>query len=195
MKHRAACLVLALLLNPAQAEDALPAGTAPAGGAAQLLPLHRGYAFDQPEILIRQRLFGLAHGLSMLAAACLDLPEHSAPIQDAYAAWHARQAGAIRALVLDLAAYYFGARADEAGWPDLARALNLKDSIQPSLGAVSLPDACASLPAAIQHPRYQLAGLLAEAAAPAAGNAATVAVPLAPTPEPAPSTTTQDSKQ
>ncbi|MCF8197972.1 MAG: hypothetical protein K9J42_04350 [Sulfuritalea sp.] len=134
--------------------------------ALKILPGRQGYAFEQPEIMIRQRLFGLAHGVSLLAAACLDLPEHSGSAQDAYASWHAKQAQAIKTLVTDLARYYFGSRADESRWQDLVRALNLKDSIQASLGQVSLQEACASLPAAIVRPRYQLDKLLALSAAP-----------------------------
>ena len=164
MKQILVGLLLAALLTAAQAEDAPQAEqTAPAKPALEVPPQRMGYDFDHPEILIRQRLFGLAHGLSMLAAACLDLPDHSTPIQNAYAAWHAEQARAIETLVLDLARHYFGPRAAEARWQDLARALNLNDSIHPSLGAVSLQDACASLPEAIARPRYQFDKLLAEA--------------------------------
>jgi len=66
-----------------------------ASPALNVLPGREGYAFGKPEILVRQRLFGLAHGVSLLAAACLDLPEQSASIQNAYAAWHAQHAQAI----------------------------------------------------------------------------------------------------
>lgn len=183
MRRIHAGLLCLALLGSARAEDT-PQASAPAVAPPVLeaLPKHLGYAFEQPEILIRQRLFGLAHGLSMLAAGCLDLPEHSQPIQEAYAAWHARQAEAIASIVHDLAAYHFGARADEARWPDLARALNLKDSIRPALGEVSLQDACASLPQAITRPRYELDKLLAEGDAPPLKPAA---APPAPTPAPA----------
>ena len=164
MKQILVGLLLAALLTAAQAEDAPQAEQmAPAKPALEVPPQRMGYDFDHPEILIRQRLFGLAHGLSMLAAACLDLPEHSTPIQNAYAVWHAEQARAIETLVLDLARHYFGPRAAEARWQDLARALNLNDSIHPSLGAVSLQDACASLPEAIARPRYRFDKLLTEA--------------------------------
>lgn len=172
MKAILAGILLATLLTVAQAEDA-PQTEAPAQArpALEVPPQRMGYDFDHPEILIRQRLFGLAHGLSMLAAACLDLPEHSTPIQNAYAAWHAEQARAIESLVLDLARHYFGPRAAEAQWQDLARALNLNDSIHPSLGGVSLQDACSSLPEAIARPRYQFDKLLAEADASAIAKA------------------------
>ncbi len=176
-------ILLAALLTAARADDAPQAeSAAPAGPALDVPPQRMGYDFDHPEILIRQRLFGLAHGLSMLAAACLDLPEHSTPIQNAYAAWHAGQAGAIETLVLDLTRHYFGPRAAEARWQDLARALNLNDSIHPSLGAVSLQDACASLPEAIARPRYQLDKLLAEAGASAGKKMQAVAGASTPSP-------------
>lgn len=176
-------VLLAALLTTARADDAPQ--TEPAAQAKPALevpPRLMGYDFDHPEVLIRQRLFGLAHGLSMLAAACLDLPEHSTPIQNAYAAWHAEQARAIETLVLDLARHYFGPRAAEARWQDLARALNLNGSIHPSLGAVSLQDACASLPEAIARPRYQFDKLLAEADA----SAIRKPQPVAGVPTPAP---------
>jgi hypothetical protein len=64
--------------------------------------------------------------------------------------------------VHDLADYYFGSRAAEAEWQDLSRALNLKDSIEPALGDFTLHAACASLPAAIVRPRYELDRMLVE---------------------------------
>lgn len=161
MKRRVACLALVALLGAAHADDAPQVATTGSGPTTELVPLQHGYAFDQSEILIRQRLFGLAHGVSLLAAACLDLPEHSATIQDAYAAWHAKQASTIKTLVVDLSRYYFGARADEAEWPDLTRALKLANRIEPALSELTLHAACASLPEAIGRPRYALDKLLA----------------------------------
>jgi len=180
VKHLVACALCIPLFGPVQAADATPQPTpAMAQAASELRPRHQGYAFEQPQLLLRQRLFGLAHGLSMLAAACLDLPRHSTPIQDAYASWHGKQTGTIEVLVLDLARYYFGERADEASWFDLARALGLNDSIEPALRDVSLDDACASLPQAIVGPRYDFARLLADAAAPDSPATVANAVPPA----------------
>lgn len=156
-----ACLLLAGLLGSAQAADSPPAGETATGPALEVMPGRRGYAADQPEIFIRQRLFGRAHGLSLLAAACLDLPAYSTAIQDAYAAWHAKQARTIETIARDLADYYFGPRAGEARWHDLSHALNLPDSIQPALGEVTLHAACASLPVAMPRSRYALDRLLA----------------------------------
>ena len=167
MKHFFVCILCAALLGPVLAEDAPPTITpAEAQLALEVMPGRLGYAIDRPQTLMRQRLFGLAHGLSVLAAACLDLPEHSQAIQDAYAAWHAGQGKTIEALVHDLARYYVGPRAAEAQWQDVARALNLHESIEPLLGSVSLQDTCATLPQAIRQPRYEFDRRLAEAAAP-----------------------------
>lgn len=183
MKRLLAGVLCAALLTSARADDALPAGTEPETEAVtppalEILPNRKGYAFDQPEILIRQRLFGLAHGLSLLAAACLDLPAYSTAIQDAYATWHAKQGKTIENLVHDLAQYYFGSRAAEAQWPDLSRALNLANTIEPALGEITLHAACASLPDAIGRPRYELGRILQEGFEPETRE---IAVPPAPT--------------
>lgn len=177
MRRFFAGLLCVALLGSARAADAPQSATPAEAGPALEVPRNKlGYAFEQPDILVRQRLFGLAHGLSLLAAACLDLPAYSGPIQDAYAAWHAKQGKAIEAIVRDLAQYYFGPRAGEARWPDLSRALNLADSIQPALGEVTLHAACASLPEAIARPRYELDRMLVEGMEPEAK----AAVPPAP---------------
>lgn len=168
-KRILACCLCAALLGAAQAADTpptvapavAPVGAVAAAPALEVSPERRGYAAAEPEMLLRQRLFGRAHGLSLLAAACLDLPAYSKAVQDAYAAWHAKQARTIEIIVNDLAVYYFGPRAGEAQWFDLAFALNLPDSIQPALGEVTLHAACASLPEAIPRSRYALDKLLA----------------------------------
>nr|AMK59233.1 Na+/H+ antiporter NhaD [uncultured bacterium UPO46] len=126
------------------------------------LPGRLGYAFNKPDILLRQRLFGLAHGVSLLAAGCLDLSEHTVAVQHAYADWHARHAQALEAIVGDLATHYFGAQAGAAQWPDLVQALGLKQDIRLALGGFELSVACATLVAAIAKPRYDLTTLLRE---------------------------------
>ncbi|MDO8346356.1 MAG: hypothetical protein Q7S85_00500 [Rugosibacter sp.] len=151
--------------TPAPVAPVAPLVPAPPAEPLTVLTGRQGYAVERPEILVRQRVFGRAHGVSLLAAACLDLPAQSAAVQDAYAAWHAKQATAIETVVHELSRYYFGERADEAQWPDLARALNLKDDIAPSLGQFTLEVACASLTQVLDKPRYDLVKLLADPAA------------------------------
>lgn len=133
-----------------------------------LTPLHQGYAFDQPEILIRQRLFGLAHGVHLLVSACLGKREHEVATQAAYDRWHASQHLTLTRVRTDLAGYYFGELAARAYWQDIANALGLKETIHPSLAGVSLDEACNSLPAALENERYDLAQRLVNSAAPPA---------------------------
>lgn len=146
--------------TPTIAPETSVANSAPSPKPPAILPGREGYAFGKPEILVRQRLFGLAHGVSLLAATCLDLPEHTVPIQHAYAAWHALHAQAIATIVHDLANYYFGEQAAAAQWPDLVRALKLKENINAALGDFELSAACATLPQAMEGPRYDLTALL-----------------------------------
>ena len=57
MRQVFACLLCALLMASAQAEDTSQASAATAAAAAlEVVPQRTGYAFAQPEILLRQRL-------------------------------------------------------------------------------------------------------------------------------------------
>ena len=159
-------------LTPARAADVPGAdGAAAADGAPtsamppalRPLPGRGGYAFDQPAILLRQRLFGLAHGVSLLAAACVDLPAQTVIVRQAYADWYARHARAIETIVHDLGVYYFGARpAADVQWLDIIHALGLKEDIHLALGEFELSVACATLTQAMAKPRYDLTALLRE---------------------------------
>jgi hypothetical protein len=146
----------------APATTATPATSAAASAPVlQPLPGRTGYAFDKPDILLRQRLFGLAHGVSLLSAACVDLPEQSAAVGQAYAAWYAQHAQAIATIVHELGNYYFGdPAAATVQWQDLTRALGLKEDIRLALGGFELSVACATLVQAMTKPRYDLTALL-----------------------------------
>ena len=110
-----------------------------------------GYAFDNPEILLRQRLFGLAHGASLLASACRD----DAAATAAYRNWRMKQLGAINAVGHDLSEWFFGDKAYQAGMADIRRALNLPDALPP-MPDVELAAACATLPEALARERYDM---------------------------------------
>jgi hypothetical protein len=126
----------------------------------KVLPGRSGYAFDRGDILLRQRLFGLAHGVALLTARCVALPEQTRAVQAAFMAWHEKQANAVVQVMHDLAAYYFGEQASAATWSDVAGALKLKMVIDQTLGESELQAACASLPQAVVGPRYDLTALL-----------------------------------
>jgi hypothetical protein len=125
-----------------------------------LMPVSIGYGFDTPDILLRQRIFGLAHGVHLLLSACLDKNENADAAQQAYDAWHAAQEKALDGVCGMLAEHHFGAQASRAHWQDVARALGLKETVYPSLGEIPLQEACATLPQALAHSRYDFAAQL-----------------------------------
>lgn len=118
-----------------------------------------GYVFDQPRILAQQRLFGLAHGISLLADACFDrlAQDDGSETRLAYAAWQRRQAAAIALAREELVRYYFGARAGEAAWSDIVAALGLKNELPLPAGSKKLAAACATLPQALAREHNDLA--------------------------------------
>ncbi|MBU0753111.1 MAG: hypothetical protein KJ787_02340 [Gammaproteobacteria bacterium] len=136
-----------------------------------LQPREAGYAFAQPRVLVQQRLLGLAHGVSLLVSACMDQPERIDATLAAYVPWREAQENSIALAQFDLSRHYFGPRAAEARWPDLVRALNLRNRLELAPGSDELAAACETLPEALRRPRYDLGtqfrqqGLLAEATA------------------------------
>ena len=137
----------ALTATVAQSENALPlVSVAPPG-----------YVFDQPRILTQQRLFGLAHGISLLAERCFDQPAHGEEVRQAYAAWQQQQGATIALAQEELARYYFGERAGEATWPDIVTALGLQNMLSLKLSSSKLKAACATLPQALGRYHNDLA--------------------------------------
>ncbi len=116
----------------------------------------QGYAFDSPRVLAEQRLFGIAHGVSLLASACREVPDSAARVESAYSAWRAEQQVTIDLAAAALARYHFGSGAAAADWPAIASALNLKERLELAPDAEELRAACASLPEALAQPRYAL---------------------------------------
>ncbi|CAB1370590.1 hypothetical protein [Denitratisoma oestradiolicum] len=142
-KFLALALLLATSLAAAEGITVLPK-----------FPGRGGYAFDKPRILLQQRLFGLYHGVSLLAGAC----DRDEAVGAAYRRWRDAQGEAIAAARNDLGRYYFGRFAAEATDSQLAQALGLKQTLDATLGKPELGAACATLPEALAKPRYDLAG-------------------------------------
>ncbi len=140
-------LALSLLAAPVLAEEA---------GQVQepLTPVRLGYAFDDTDILLRQRIFGLAHGVHLLLSACLDKNENAEAAQQAYDAWHATQEKLLDDVRGELAVHHYGGQASRVHWQDVARVLGLRETVYPSLGDIPLQEACATLPQALMQPRY-----------------------------------------
>lgn len=116
----------------------------------------QGYAFDSPRLLAEQRLFGIAHGVSLLAAACREVPDSAARAESAYSAWRAEQQVAIDMAAAGLARFHFGNAATAADWQAIAGALGLKERLEFTASSDELAAACASLPEALAQPRYAL---------------------------------------
>lgn len=132
-----------------------------AGSAAPPLVSNerQGYAFEFPRVLAEQRLFGIAHGVSLLATACLDSPDEAGAVADAYTHWYEQQQDLIETLKTDLATFYFGPHAAEASRAHVAAALKLRDALRLAPGSEQLKAACASFPEAVRQPRYKLDAL------------------------------------
>lgn len=109
------------------------------------------YAFDQPEILAAQRLWGIAHGARLLAHACSQAGKGDAA--EAWVAWQERELPQILNAGRLLATHHFG---EEAAPPDaLTAALGLKQAL--ALPPEQLEPACATFAEALALPRYDLA--------------------------------------
>lgn len=129
----------------------------PAPQALTIDPAKTGYAFAAPAVLVRQLVFGLAHGVTLLARACLDDQEEvRRPTQVAYEEWLMRHGARIIDAENALARYYFGDRAGDAGEDDIARALNLPAQLELRSRPQQLREACASFPEALAKQRYDL---------------------------------------
>ena len=124
-----------------------------------LAPLQKGYAFDQRRILIQQRLFGFAHVVTLLESVCLAdgaATKGRDALLLAYALWDKEQSTTLEEIQRDLARYYFGDRAAEAKWTDIAAAINLRQNLGLKPGSLEMIAACDSLPETLQKPRYNL---------------------------------------
>lgn len=138
-----------------------------AAAADEFVPLplvaieRQGYAFEYPRVLAQQRLFGIQHGVQLLVVACRALPAETETVEAAHVHWLEKQQPLIESMHAELAQYYFGPRADEATRRHIVRALNLRESLNLAPESAELKAACATLPAALALPRYDLGSLFA----------------------------------
>lgn len=148
MRFLAAAIGAALLFAAApvsaQAQEEGPSRAAPPRPAP-------GYAFDRPRLLTQQLLWGLAHGVRLLAVTCRALDNGDVPAL-AYLEWSERYRDRLHRATRDLARHYFGQ--DDASYEALAAAMNLKSVL--AYTAEDLAPACDSLPEALGAERYDL---------------------------------------
>jgi hypothetical protein len=148
-------MATALLIACTNAYAAADNGN-PSSPVTSLRPLHKGYAFDHPRVLVQQRLFGFAHGVTLLAETCMRESGYRETLMPVYMAWREQQQPTIAASHSELAKYYFGDRAAEATEQDIAGALNLKRELDIKPGSKELHAACDTFTPAIKKQRYDL---------------------------------------
>lgn len=115
------------------------------------LPRHHAYAFDQPEVLATQRVFGIGNAITMLGEVCEDSPDASA----SYAQWFVVNGEALKQMTVRLADYYRIPRQSDDLQQRVATAMHLKSRLSLSDDARSA--ACASLPETLALPSMNLA--------------------------------------
>jgi hypothetical protein len=131
-------LVAALVASPARSQE------------TQQRPI--GYEFGKPRLLTQQLLWGLAHGVKLLATACRDEESGAEAIAKAYTEWLDRYRERIDNATRDLSRHYF--RQDAVSAEELIATLHLKTEL--GLRPDELSTACASFVEVIEAPRYDL---------------------------------------
>ncbi|MDP1605113.1 MAG: hypothetical protein Q8L93_00450 [Rhodocyclaceae bacterium] len=117
---------------------------------ALALPVRAEYAFDKPEVLAAQLLWGVAHGARLLGLACAKNGQYAAT--QAWINWQEREATQIDAARRLLGNYYFG---DAEPLPAVvSAAIGLKPALD--LPPEALEPACATLAEALAQPRYDM---------------------------------------
>lgn len=114
-------------------------------------PLAHAYAFDQPELLATQRVFGVGNAITLLGEACID----DAKAAESYAQWGERNQATLADMTVVLATYY---RIFESGGDlqqRVAETMHLNTRL--TLSGNALSEACGSLPATLMLPSMDLA--------------------------------------
>jgi hypothetical protein len=109
-----------------------------------------GYAFDRPELLVEQRIWGIAHGARLLALACAEAGRMEAA--KAWVNWQERERPQILASGRVLGLHYFGR--EDAPPEAISAMLGLAPAL--ALPPEELAPACATLAEALAQPRYEL---------------------------------------
>jgi hypothetical protein len=118
--------------------------------AAQAQNVPSRYEFDKPHILAQQLLWGVVHGVRLLGLACHRRGDHVAAL--AYVDWLDNQWPRIRAAERDLSRHYFDR--EQVPMEAIDAAIKLKPALERP--DEELGEACATLPAALATPRYDL---------------------------------------
>lgn len=119
--------------------------------AAVDAPRSHAYAFDQPELLATQRVFGVGNAVTLLGEACIE----DAKAADSYAEWGERNQATLSDMTVVLAAHYRLFEPSGDLQQRVAEAMHLNTKL--TLSNSALTEACASLPATLAQPTMDLA--------------------------------------
>lgn len=122
-------------------------GCAATGGASR----PHAYAFDQPELLATQRVFGVGNAVTLLGEACANDPAAAA----SYVQWQAVNGGTLRAMTAQLAVHYRIQALPGERRQQVAEVMHLKTTLTQS--DETLAEACHSLPETLALPWMNLA--------------------------------------
>lgn len=112
---------------------------------------HHTYAFDEPDLLATQRVFGVGNGVTLLGDACTDDPAATA----SYEQWRVVNLESLRAMTARLASYYRIQALPGEQQTRVAEAMHLKTCLL--LSDSALQEACSSLPETLALPWMNLA--------------------------------------
>lgn len=108
------------------------------------------YAFDNPELVSTQRVFGVGNATTLLGQACTDFPEAVA----SYADWLQRNQATLTAMTDTLAIHYRIPVTAEGLQALVAKAMKLKTALD--LSAATLDEVCPNLPETLALPSLDL---------------------------------------
>ena len=108
------------------------------------------YAFDNPELVSTQRVFGVGNATTLLGQACADFPEAAA----SYADWLQRNQATLTAMTDALAVHYRIPVTSDGLQARVAKAMQLKTALD--LSAVTLGEVCPNLPETLALPNMDL---------------------------------------
>ena len=121
--------------------------------AAQEAPQEQrphAYAFDNPELVSTQRVFGVGNATTLLGQACADFPEAVA----SYADWLARNQATLTAMTDTLAIHYRIPVTAEDLQARVAKVMQLKTTLD--LSTATLDEVCPNLPETLALPNMDL---------------------------------------
>ena len=111
---------------------------------------HHAYAFDNPELVSTQRVFGVGNATTLLGKACADFPEAS----KSFATWLQSNQFTLTAMTDTLAIHYRIPLDTDRLQTRVAEAMRLKTSLD--LSQAMLDEVCPNLPETLALPNMNL---------------------------------------